>query len=242
MIFGKKLYRLIFFFLSFTLLFQTLATAVLAVDDLTTPEPTVTEEPLPTPTEEITPTPTPTLEATPAPIETPGPTVTVEPTPKPLWIEIDGDTVVTNENVGEGTNYRFRNTNLIVRFTKVTKPGKLTIKEVKLPRSKSPPQALFQALLTTSPRTWRMAVFFMISLCHCHRVIKTSKSNLPATQTAWTNRRPLARQERKQIILLLSAASTISPSTSSPAGTIGRPMEFCVTIRRSHVLSVDLRV
>ena len=132
MIFGKKLYRLIFFFLSFTLLFQTLATAVLAVDDLTTPEPTVTEEPSPTPTEEITPTPTPTLEATPAPIETPAPTVTVEPTPKPLWIEIDGDTVVTNENVGEGTNYRFRNTNLIVRFTKVTKPGKLTIKEVKL--------------------------------------------------------------------------------------------------------------
>ena len=57
MIFGKKLYRLIFFFLSFTLLFQTLATAVLAVDDLTTPEPTVTEEPSPTPTEEITPHP-----------------------------------------------------------------------------------------------------------------------------------------------------------------------------------------
>ncbi|MBI2310658.1 Ig-like domain repeat protein [Candidatus Collierbacteria bacterium] len=145
----KRFRRFISFFLSFTLLFQTFTPAVLAVDELITPQPTVTEEqvapsPEPTPdltlepTVEPTPeiTPEPTIEITPGPTETPTPAITVEPTPaptpRPLWVEIDGDTITTSENVGESVDYRFEDTNLVVRFTKVTKPGKLTIKQVTL--------------------------------------------------------------------------------------------------------------
>ncbi len=111
----KRFRRLISFFLSFTLLFQAFTPAVLAVDGLIAPEPTVAEEqatptPEPTatstetvilaPTEEITPTPgispstepspTPTEELTSTPEVTPTPTVEVtvspEATPSPTPI------------------------------------------------------------------------------------------------------------------------------------------------------------
>ena len=89
MFFGKKLYRLISFFLSFVLLFQTFAPAVLAVDELTTPKPAPTEQVTPAPelTPEATPSPTetitPTEEPTPAPTEELTPTPTEELTPAP---------------------------------------------------------------------------------------------------------------------------------------------------------------
>lgn len=127
--------RLISFFLSFTLLFQTLTPAFVFAEEVS-PEPTIIEEqitptPEPTPVETVTPTPT----EIPTPEVIPEPTSTLEPVPvptrKPLWAEVDDNTITTSENVGEGTDYRFRDTNLIVHFTKVTKPGKLTIRKVK---------------------------------------------------------------------------------------------------------------
>ena len=96
MFFGKKLHRLISFFLSFSLLFQSFAPAIVYAQEATQsaetsteipsptpPEPTPTEIVTPTPTEEITPTPTPTEELTPAPSPTPAAPLTPALTPTP---------------------------------------------------------------------------------------------------------------------------------------------------------------
>src|SRR3989344_1983825 len=145
--YGKRMVLFLFFFL---LLFQPFASVVHADETLIpeatptstlTPTPSVANPPLAeTPTETPIPSPEPTTEPTLEPIPEPTPEVTpqptpeitpaITPTPKPLWVEVDGDTIVTSENVGEGVDYNFRGAS--VRFTKVTKPGKLTVKQVKL--------------------------------------------------------------------------------------------------------------
>lgn len=100
MFFGKKLHRLISFFLSFSLLFQSFTPAIIYAQEATQsadvqtgtvdpsptpPEPTPTEVVTPAPTEEITPTPTeeltPTPDATLTPEVTPTPTLEVTVTP-----------------------------------------------------------------------------------------------------------------------------------------------------------------
>src|SRR3989338_2924826 len=108
--YGKRMVLFLWFFF---LLFQPFASVVHA-DETLIPEAT--------PTSTLTPTPS---VANPPLAETPA----ITPTPKPLWVEVDGDTIVTSENVGEGVDYNFRGAS--VRFTKVTKPGKLTIREIK---------------------------------------------------------------------------------------------------------------
>jgi len=149
-----KLHRFVSFCLSFLLLFQSIAPAVVYAADETlileatptstlTPIPSVANPPLAeTPTETPIPSPEPTAEPTPelTPEVTPQPVLEitpeatpasiVTPTPKPFWVEVDGDTITTIDNVGEGVDYNFRGAS--VRFTKVTKPGKLTIRQVKL--------------------------------------------------------------------------------------------------------------
>ena len=105
MIIPERFRRLISFFLSFTLLFQTFTPAVLAVDDTTA---TASASP------EVAPSPTPAIEP-------------ISPTPTPT----SGSNPEVS-NVSVGVDYRYKDTNMVVRFTKITKPGKLTIREIKL--------------------------------------------------------------------------------------------------------------
>ena len=143
---------MVLFLFFFLLLFQPFASVVHADETLIpeatptstlTPTPSVANPPLAeTPTETPIPSPEPTAEPTPelTPEVTPQPVLEitpeatpasiVTPTPKPFWVEVDGDTITTIDNVGEGVDYNFRGAS--VRFTKVTKPGKLTVKQVKL--------------------------------------------------------------------------------------------------------------
>src|SRR3989338_10456231 len=119
--YGKRMVLFLFFFL---LLFQPFASVVHADETLIpeatptstlTPTPRVANPPLAeTPTETPIPSPEPTAEPTPelTPEVTPQPVLEitpeatpasiVTPTPKPFWVEVDGDTITTIDNVGEG--------------------------------------------------------------------------------------------------------------------------------------------
>ncbi len=149
--FSKRFHRLISFVLSLTLIFQTFTPAVVYATDGDTATPSATTQaPTPTPTaaptETVTPTPPPPNEATPsataAPTLTPSPeatstpTVTISPIQPTkddnIWTEIDSNTLTTKDNVAENTDYHFRDPKVVVHFTKVTKSGKLTIREIKL--------------------------------------------------------------------------------------------------------------
>ena len=115
-IMGHKFFRKLFsFLLSFLLLFQGNASYLVAFaqeNTGSTPSAEIVAEPSPTPT--------PTIEPTP------------EPTPIPDWIKVDDAADKTSEKVAEGKTYNFRDTQVSVKFTKITQPGFLKIQEVKV--------------------------------------------------------------------------------------------------------------
>lgn len=109
----KFLRKLFNFFLSFLLLFQGSAPYfVVFAQEASTPSAEIIVEP-------------------PAPPPPPESTPEVTPTPTPEWQTID-NVDITTQSVGEGHTYKYRNTAVSVTFTKVTQPGLLKIKEVKI--------------------------------------------------------------------------------------------------------------
>lgn len=109
-------------------LFYALPTLVSAQEELTLEpdkSPIPTTEPSPTPTDEPS---TPDTiknvsESTPAP--------SPESTESD-WIKIDDSTDKTKDPVAEGKDYNFRETKVGIRFNKITTPGYLTVREIKL--------------------------------------------------------------------------------------------------------------
>lgn len=60
---------------------------------------------------------------------TPTPEPTEEPENTSLWIENEDGSVTTQDPVGEGVEYRYKDTQVKVVFIKITSPGLLTIRE-----------------------------------------------------------------------------------------------------------------